>query len=272
MFRYLKAAFWLTVPIPGLGRVPLNALVALGLGILGFGNAGFWLLGLGGEVAWLVGAANSNRFRALIDARAELTEQSSTGEQRLALIGRLTAENRSRVIALELKSRRALALQREHGVNEMMCKLNGDSLARLEWFFLKLLVARENLQALGDKSLRRGLQQQAETLEKELGSSSTAALRDSKEATLKILQQRLAHVDRREESIAEIDSDLTRIEAQIDLAVDSAGLRGKDSTVSSNINFVSQFLDDGAFGESSASVAALDQSYNAPQQRRRIAE
>ena len=100
---------------------------------------------------------------------------------------------------------------------------------------------------------------------------SSTALRDSKEATLKILQQRLAHVDRREESIAEIDSDLTRIEAQLDLAVDSAGLRGKDSTVSTDIHFVSQFLDDSIYGDSSASIAALDQSYSAPQ-RRRVAE
>ncbi len=269
--RYLKAAFWLTIPIPGFGRVPLNAIIVLGLGILGFGNPGFWLLGLGIEGAWLVSAANSNRFRALIDARGELTDQSSAGQQRLALIGRLNPDNRSRMIALELKSRRAIALQREAGVSEMMCSLNADSLSRLEWFFLKLLVARENLQALGDKTMRRSLEQQAATLEKELEMRSTAALRDSKEATLKILHQRLAHVDRREESIAKIDSDLTRIDAQIDLAVDSAGLRGKDSTVSTDIHFVSQFLDDSIYGDSSASIAALDQSYSAPQ-RRRVAE
>jgi hypothetical protein len=54
-------------------------------------------------------------------------------------------------------------------------------------------------------------------------------------------------VDRREVSLAEIESDLTRVEAQVDLAIDSAGLRGKDAAVSADIHFVSQFLDDTSF-------------------------
>ena len=152
-----------------------------------------------------------------------------------------------------------------------MRELNGDSLNKLVWFFLKLLVARENLQALGDASMRRDLRQQVEKLQRELDGRVSLALRESKEATLKILQQRLAHVDRREESLAEIDSDLTRIEAQLDLAVDSAGLRGKGGAISSDIHFVSQFLDDGVFGEASASITALDQTYSAPPPRK-IAE
>jgi hypothetical protein len=103
------------------------------------------------------------------------------------------------------------------------------------------------------------------------GGRVSSALRKSREATLKILQQRLAHVDRREESIAEIDSDLTRIEAQVDLAVESAGLRGKQATVSTDIHFVSQFLDEGVFGEAGASITALESTYSEPP-RRKIAE
>ena len=53
------------------------------------------------------------------------------------------------------------------------------------------------------------------------------------------------------ESRAEIDGDLTRIEAQLDLAVDSAGLRGKNG----------------------ASITALDQTYSSPvPQSRKVAE
>ena len=46
MWRYLKAAFLVGVPVPALGRVPLNALAAAGFLILGFGHPGFWFLGL----------------------------------------------------------------------------------------------------------------------------------------------------------------------------------------------------------------------------------
>jgi hypothetical protein len=149
-----------------------------------------------------------------------------------------------------------------------MQELNADALHKLTWFYLKLLVARENLQALGDASMRRELPQRVAAVQRELEGRVSFALRESKDATLKILQQRLAHVDRREESLAEIDSDLVCIEAQLDLAVDSAGLRGKDGAVSSDIHFVSQFLDDSVFGEESASIAALDQSYSAPPPRK----
>ncbi len=273
MWRYLKAAFWISAPAPGLGRIPVNALTMLAFAIFGIAHPGFWLIGLGLEAAWLMSAVGSDRFRVLIDASAGQLEDGTTEDQRQSLIAQLTPEHRQRLAALEKKSRRALTLQREAGVSDLMCEMNGDSLNKLVWFFLKLLVARENLQALGDATMRRDLRQQVETLKRDLEGRVSYALRESKEATLKILQQRLAHVDRREESLAEIDSDLTRIEAQLDLAVDSAGLRGKDGAVSADIHFVSQFLDDGAFGEASASITALDQTYSAPApQSRKVAE
>ena len=259
--------------MPGLGRIPVNALTMLAFGIFGIAHPGFWLIGLGLEAAWLMSAVGSDRFRSLTDASATQIEDGTTEDQRQALIARLTPEHRQRLAALEKKTRHALALQREAGVSEVMCELNGDSLHKLTWFFLKLLVARENLENLGDASMRRDLQRRLETLQRELNGRVSSTLRDSKEATSKILQQRMAHVDRREESLAEIDSDLTRIEAQLDLAVDSAGLRGKGGAVSADIHFVSQFLDDGAFGEASASITALDQTYSAPApQSRKVAD
>jgi hypothetical protein len=69
-------------------------------------------------------------------------------------------------------------------------------------------------------------------------------LRDSKKATLAILNQRLRNLQRRNESLAEIDSDLTRIEQQIDLAVEDASLKGRPAAISANIDLVSHLLDD----------------------------
>ena len=65
----------------------------------------------------------------------------------------------------------------------------------------------------------------SQAIEKELASASMSeALRDSKKATQAILKQRLRNLQRRSESMAEIDSDLTRIEQQVDLAVEDASL------------------------------------------------
>ncbi len=38
MIEYLKQAFWAGPSLPGLGRLPVNALAVLGFGILGFGH------------------------------------------------------------------------------------------------------------------------------------------------------------------------------------------------------------------------------------------
>ncbi|HEV7785803.1 MAG TPA: hypothetical protein VGQ28_10740, partial [Thermoanaerobaculia bacterium] len=53
--------------------------------------------------------------------------------------------------------------------------------------------------------------------------------------------------------------------AQVDLAAESAALRGGGAAVTANLELASQALDDGfEFGESEAAVNALDQAYAAP--------
>lgn len=83
MFRYLSAAFFVRPHIPGLGRMPVNVLAVASLGILGFGNPGFWLLGLGLEAAFLTALATHPRFQRLVRAESE-----SRGEVDAAPSGR----------------------------------------------------------------------------------------------------------------------------------------------------------------------------------------
>jgi len=130
---------------------------------------------------------------------------------------------------------------------------------------LKLLVAQQNLESIQAAIVEEQLQRQIETIRKELrGVSLRPSLRESKEATLRILQQRLANLNRREQSLEEIDSDLVRVEAQIDLALENAGMRGgQPEMISTNIKLVSHLLDDTAFGDS---LAPLDQTYSDPGQ------
>jgi hypothetical protein len=85
------------------------------------------------------------------------------------------------------------------------------------------------------------LQREIATLEREL-TTTQGTLRASKEARLKLLRDRFDNVGTREASLAEIDSDLARIEAQIDLALEEATLRGRPTALSGHIQLTSELL------------------------------
>jgi hypothetical protein len=94
------------------------------------------------------------------------------------------------------------------------------------------LVARNNLLS-GAKESEADLARKVATLEADLRNGIDAeSLRQSKAATLEILRERLGNVRRRQESLEEIDSGLTRIEAQVQLLIENASIQGKSHTVS----------------------------------------
>jgi hypothetical protein len=72
----------------------------------------------------------------------------------------------------------------------------------------------------------------------------TPTLRTSKQATLNILEKRLANLERRGQSLAEIEGDLERIEAQVELARENAAMGSQPETVSANIQLASRMLDE----------------------------
>lgn len=264
MFRYLKAAFWAAPDVPGLGRLPVNALALAGMGILGVGHPGFWLAGLGLEAAYLFGLATNHRFQRLVDARDRSVEELSADAQRKSVVAKLIPPSHERLQRLEARCARILQLHADAQAEEFVIEGNRQALQKLSFLYLKLLIARQNIQAEDTADVVARLRYQTAALEKELGYDKLSpSLRESKEATLRILQQRLAALERREQTLAEIDSDLTRIEAQVDLALDQAAIRGKTETITANIDLVSQLLDDSVYGDAGASLAAIERNYTA---------
>lgn len=270
MLKYLKEAFWAGPSLPGLGRLPVNALALSGLAIFGFVHPAFWLLGAGLEAAYLTTLISTPRFQRLVDAR-ERSRMAGTAEQgRQELVHSLEPESRRRLAALEEKRSRVLDAARQSGAGDFDIESTRDALDRMLWIFLKLLVARHQLLATRAEADAAGLEQRIAGLERDLAVEGTsAALRDSWAATLKLLRQRRENLDHCAESLKQVDSDLARIEAQVDLAVESTALRGGGALVSANLELASQALDEGLdFGDSEAAVQALDQAYAArPRQR-----
>jgi len=276
MSRYFKAAFWIRWHAPGLGRVPVNLLATLGFGILGIGEPAFWLLGLGLEAGFLTLVATNPRFQRLVDGQSRILDEAAARARRTDLVATLSPAARERLATLERKAERALQVYREAQADGYVIAGNQDALDRLTWIYLKLLLARDHLEATPSQSQRAEIERRIADLQASLATApansaaaadtepASGSLRESQRATLQLLQQRLANLARTRQTAAEIGSDLERIEAQVDLVLDNANLHGQSEVLPGTIELASQLLvEDVDYGESGDAVSALDEVYRA---------
>jgi hypothetical protein len=199
------AAFWARASLPGLGRVPVNAVGLAGLAILGFGHPAFWLVGLGLETGYLALLASQPRFQRLVDGMARAGDEGDAAARRRELVARLSPAARERTERLEATCTRVLGLEAEAdslvlaGDREALARLSW--IQRLSWIHLKLLLARERLEAT-PSSAERDLARRVAELESALAAPvASPQLRESQQATLDILKQRLANLKRRAETL-----------------------------------------------------------------------
>jgi transcription elongation GreA/GreB family factor len=245
MLRYLNEAFWARPHLAGLGRIPWNALLVAGAALLGIGAPAIWLGAVGAETLYLYALATNPRFQNWVDAKQLERLHAGDDDSSRKLVANLPDMQRRRLAEIEEKCTKIESVYRESQNEDYLYESNRDALQKLTTIFARLLVAQRNMQILDVTSRESDLRNQIASIEKELASKSMSdALRDSKKATLAILNQRLRNLQRRNESLAEIDSDLTRIEQQIDLAVEDASLKGRPAAISANIDLVSHLLDD----------------------------
>jgi len=262
VWRYLKAAFLVGVEVPALGRVPVNALAAAGFLILGFGHPGFWFLGLAAEAAILPTLAFNKRFQNVVDAEDRQMSSDDSVAKRETLIQTLPAEYKKRLADLQRKCGKVLEVYRNAQAEEFLIDTNRDALENLKWVYLKLLIARYHLLTAGTEDTPDSLIKKINSLQEELGDTTeTPALRQSKAATLDILKRRLANIQRREQTLEEVESDLTRVESQVDLILDNAAMQGKPQTISTDIELASDLVSGGMFGDVESTVADLDRDF-----------
>jgi hypothetical protein len=263
--RYLREAFWAKMEVPHLGAIPFNVVGLVAFALLGLGEPAFWPLGAALEAAYLYLLSTNPRFQNIVDARGKVALEQSAEAQHEALLSRLSTMQKHRLAEVQAKCRRILQIYQDQQVNEFTVESNTDALKRLEWIFLKLLVAQHYLDDGGTDTNPEDLQSKIRQLEADLKVTGiTRTLRDSKEGTLRILQRRLANLNRRAESNAEIESDLARVEAQVDLALESATMQGQTEMISANVELTSHLLDSSSFGDLSTTVDAMDQAFPGP--------
>jgi hypothetical protein len=251
------------IDVPGLGQLPLNALLASAFVILGFAQPGFWLLGLAVEVVVIAGLAFNPRFQTYVQAQQLKVAKDDDETNRQALIKLLDQAAQDRRTLLSSKCERVLDVFRSQQAEEYIIDSNRDALNSLKWVYLKLLVARHHLQSPTANETEATLEHKIAVLDSELAEPGEPdSLRQSKAATQSILKKRLANIRRREQTLEEIDSDLTRIEAQVDLILENATMQSKPQTISTDIELASDLLGAGVFGEDESAISALDRKYS----------
>ncbi len=184
--------------------------------------------------------------------------------QREALAAKLSGEARARLAALAVKCARLTAFEAAQA-RESIGVDNRDALERLRWHYLKLLVARQSLaDERGDEGEDAMTARIAELQRGLRATDLSEALRRSQEATLELSTKRLAVLHRRAEGVREVDSDLGRIEVQVDLALESAALAGRPQAIGETLDLVGHLFEPDLFGDDRAVVADLDRRYAAP--------
>jgi hypothetical protein len=262
VWRYLKSAFLVSVDVPSLGRVPVNVLGAVAFGILGFAQPAFWLVGLALEAAVVPALAFNPRFQKIVEARALETSQGDADQKRAALVKLLEAAAQERLWALAKKCNQVLDVYRSQQAEDYVVDSNDQALKNLEWVYLKLLVARHHLLTPSSET-EQSLEKKIEGLENDLhGGEETESLRQSKTATLNILKRRLATMRKKQQTLEEIESDLTRIDNQVDLILENATVQGKPQTISADIELSSDLLGGSLFGDDETAIQELERTYS----------
>jgi hypothetical protein len=240
-FDYLAAAF----NARPFGMFVAPNWVGLGaFGLLGILNPGFWVLGAGLELGYLMLLATNPRFQRAIAARP-ISDANRQWNQRIhKLLGRLTPADRRLYDALAERCRSILDLQLHTGTGEPHgLEAQADSLGRLSWMYLRLLVARRTVQHVLSTSDARELQDRIGMLERQQDNDSLGSeLRRSLAGQIDILRQRLEQRTDAERKVAFIDAELERIAQQVELIREQAALSTDPGLLSQRIDEIAATL------------------------------
>jgi hypothetical protein len=245
-WKYVKAAFGLKTPVPVVGPLPLN-LLALSCGaIVGFAYPPLWFAVAGLELVYLFWTSSNPRFRTVIDGMEADAAKKFTARTRDEIAQTLSSSAVNDLTRVEGKYNKIIA-QYKRNTGNFVVGANADALARLMTMYLQLLVSAKSLKDAIDSAESEDLDGRVATLQREIGEwGLSEQAKATKQKTLDIMQQRAAAHHLRKQNRQEVISDLERIEAQIDLALETAST---PVAITSSIDFVSDMISsDTTFG------------------------
>jgi hypothetical protein len=213
--------------------------------LLGVANPGFWVLGAGLELGYVLTLATSTRFQRAVSSRPLAAARAEWNSRIERLGSRLDRNDRGRFAALSQRCASIIDLQ-THGAGEAPqgIEAQADSLGRLSWMFLRLLVARSTiLNVVRDGEDEEVLARRKAALERQASEDTVEAdLRRSLSGQIEILQQRIDQRGEAERKLAYIDAELARIEEQVELIREQAALSTDPEILSRRIDEIAATL------------------------------
>jgi len=242
--RYLAAAF--SAKPLGMFIAP-NWIAVAAIGFSGLIDPAFLVLGAGAELAYLFALATNPRFQRLVQGQ-EIQQSQLQWTQRLQLrLSGLSKQDQARYRALEDRCRGILDQQKSVDIAPSDLSAQGEGLARLNWIYLRLLLARQTINhVLGDaldSDSDEVLKDRLAGLDKQIKDPATAEdLRKSLAGQAEILQQRIVKQKEARDKLAFIGAELTRIEEQVELIREQAAVSADPKSVSDRIDQVAAEL------------------------------
>jgi hypothetical protein len=243
---------------------PIGMFVAPNWVMLGaFGLAGYlhdpgWLL-IGGGVElgylWLLGS--NSRFQRFVSGKLGAGASSDAQRRLQALVTTLPDLDKRRYAQLAQRCQAILEQQFHGDVNAPGYAAQSDSLGRLTWMYLRLLVTRLGIQRVVREGQRapgepppvpgtpaaKSLEQRQVELQKRLSDASLGDdLRRSLSSQLELVQQRLERRYEAGQKLQFLEAELARIEEQIELIREQAVLSTDPERFSERIDEISATL------------------------------
>jgi hypothetical protein len=266
-WQYIKAAFN-AKPIGMF--IPPNWVGLATVGLLGYylNEPGIWVLGAGLELGYLSMLATNARFQRFVNGAAGASAVQFSGQKVQQALNSVSPNDRERYRLLELGCQSVLQLQFGGVTDAPGYRMQAESLGRLTWMYLRLLVTRQTIQnvllappavarpgeprrntppplptmaqADGESRLLQG--KLADLRARLADQTLTEDLRRSLTSQAELIQQRL---DRRATAVNKldyIDAELTRIEQQVELIREQAVLSTDPESFSLKIDEIGASL------------------------------
>jgi hypothetical protein len=253
---------------------------AFGLAAGWFQAPEFLMLGAGVELGYLLLLGTNQRFQRFVAGKMAATGSNDAERKLAALFSSLPDTDRRRHMALAQRCESILQQQFHGDVTAPGYRSQNESLSRLTWMYLRLLVTRQAIQrvmregarAPGDPPPVPGtsggrLDQRLADLKRRLKDPELGDdLRRSLQGQADLLEQRLARRGEADEKLAFLDAELTRIEDQVELIREQAVLSTDPEHLSQRIDEISATL--GTTGEWIAdqqkTIGAMDDLISEP--------
>jgi len=215
-------------------------------GLLGTMDPGFWVLGAGLEIGYLLLLATNERFQRLVNALPTSDATTEWNKRIQGLLGRLDSNDRRIYDLLAQRCKSIIDLQLSGSGSETPggLEMQADSLGRLSWMFLRLLVARRTIRhVIGDSGDGADLRKRMAALERQHREPGLSdELRRSLGGQIEILSQRVQQRTDAERKLTFIDAELERIQQQVELIREQAALSTDPENLSQRIDEITATL------------------------------